>query len=414
MTFSRFAALRAAFSNRNYAIYTAGNCLSLMGFWMQRIAVSWLAWELSHSEFWVGTVAFAEIVPLIVVGPLFGVWADRIDRKKLAILLQSTMMLQAALLFTALQSGLLTVGWLFALTLVEGCIHAAYQPVRLALIPSLVRRADLKTAAAFTAVTFNVARLLGPAIGAAVIAWSSVSWAILINAIGYVFIISAWFFIKLPEREKRSEQRAGVLSDMRDGLRYLRQRPSLLAMFMLLTLMGILARPLTYMLSAFVGAVYQAGPETLAVLTSAVGAGAVLSGLKLSMDGGTSGLVRTILFNALFSLLSMIGFVLTKNELIAAGLIFVFGYAITICTVASQTLVQISVDDHMRGRVLSLWVAFTRGAPAVGVLVLGWLAARWGLQWPFALAGALCLAGLLWLARSRRQMRAFFETETKE
>jgi MFS family permease len=165
------------------------------------------------------------------------------------------------------------------------------------------------------------------------------------------------------------------------------------------------------MLSAFVGAIYEAGPETLALFTSAVGAGAVFSGLKLSMDGGTKGLVRNILFNALFSLLSMIGFVLTENAVVASLLIFVFGYTITICTVAGQTLVQNSVDDHMRGRVLSLWVAFTRGAPALGVLILGWLAARWGLQWPFALAGALCLAGLIALARLRRQMRGFFESE---
>jgi MFS family permease len=412
VTSSRFASLRAAFSNRNYAIYTAGNCLSLVGFWMQRIAVSWLAWELSHSEFWVGAVAFAEIVPLILVGPLFGVWADRINRKKMAILLQSMMALQAAVLFLALRTGWFTIGWLFALTLIEGCIHAAYQPVRLALIPNLVRKSDLVAAAAFTAVTFNVARFAGPAVGGLVIVWSSPAWAILLNSITYLFIIGAWFFIELPVHGNKPERKTGVWGDMREGMQYLLQRPPLMALFMLLTLMGVLARPLTYMLSAFVGAVYKAGPETLALFTLMVGAGAVFSGLKLSMDGGTRGLVRSILFNALFSLLSMIGFVATENVTVACVLIFIFGYTITICTVAGQTLVQVRVDDHMRGRVLSLWVAFTRGAPALGVLVLGWLGQHWGLQWPFALAGVICLAGLIWLARLRRDMRGFFEIDT--
>lgn len=414
MTASRFAALKAAFSNRNYAIYTAGNVLSLIGFWMQRIAVSWLTWELSHSEFWVGLVAFAEIVPLILVGPLFGVWADRFDRRRLAILLQSLMGVQAAILFLALQSGNLTVQWLFFLTVIEGVIQAAYQPVRLAQIPSLVRKSDLVAAAAFTAVTFNVARFVGPAIGGVVIKLSSPDWAILFNAITYICIISAWIFIDTGPRETRPAQTSSVMGEMYEGLTYILQRPPLAAMFMLLTLMGVLARPLTYMLSAFVGAIYQAGPETLALFTSAVGAGAVFSGLKLSMDGGTKGLVRGILFNALFSLLSMIGFAVTENVIVASVLIFIFGYTITICTVSGQTLVQAAVDDHMRGRVLSLWVAFTRGAPALGVLVLGWLAQSWGLQWPFALAGALCLAGLIWLARQRRPMRQYFENEVTE
>jgi MFS family permease len=414
VTASRFAALRATFSNRNYTIYTAGNVLSLIGFWMQRLAVAWLTWKLSHSEFWVGAVAFAEIVPLIVIGPLFGVWADRFDRRKLAIVLQSMMLVQGFALFAALQMDLLTVGLLFTLTMIEGSIHAAYQPVRLALIPNLVRKSDLVAAAAFTAVTFNVARFVGPAIGGVVIEFLGPSWAILFNAVSYLFIISAWFFIELAPRERKAEQAASVFGDMREGLVYVLQRPPLAAMFMLLTLMGVLARPLTYMLSAFVGAVYEAGPETLALFTSAVGAGAVFSGLKLSMDGGTRGLVRGILFNALFSLVSMIGFSITDNAIVAAFLIFVFGYTITICTVSGQTLVQTAVDDYMRGRVLSLWVAFTRGAPALGVLVLGWLAQQWGLQWPFALAGALCLAGLIWLARLRRPMRGYFEREVTE
>src|SRR5690606_4767657 len=116
---SRFAALRSAFSNRNYAIYISGNSVSLIGFWMQRIAVSWLTWDISHSEFWVGAVAFADMVPLIVVGPMFGVWADRFDRKTMAIALQTTMMLQAFLLFALTALDLLSIGLLFTLALTE-------------------------------------------------------------------------------------------------------------------------------------------------------------------------------------------------------------------------------------------------------------------------------------------------------
>ncbi len=405
------AALIATFRNRNYAIYTAGNCMSLLGFWMQRLAVSWLTWELSHSEFWVGAVAFAEIVPLLIVGPLFGVWADRFDRKRLAVVLQSLMLAQAVGLFIAFELGWLTIGWLFALTLIEGSLQAAYQPVRLALIPSLVRRADLVAAAAFTAVTFNVARFLGPAIAGVVIAWSSAAWAILFNGISYLFIILAWWFIDLPtEPEYKRKADSGMWTDMRDGWRYIAHEPALAAMFAILMLLALFARPLTYMLSAFVGAIYAGGPDTLALFTSAVGGGAVFAGLKLSLQGRTRGLVREILLNSLLTLVSMLGFALTTDATLAAVLLVVFGYSVTICAVGSQTMVQNSIDDAMRGRVLSLWVAATRGPPALGVLVLGWLASYYGLQWPFIAASLFCLAGLWRLSARRRVMRAYFES----
>jgi MFS family permease len=410
MSAGKFSALRSAFSNRNYAIYISGNCLSLVGFWMQRLAVSWLTWEITRSEFWVGAVAFAEICPLIVVGPLFGVWADRFDRKHLAMLLQLLMALQALLLYAALALDVLGIGLLFGLTLFEGCIQAAYQPVRLSLIPNLVRRRDLVAAAAFTAVTFNVARFLGPALAGVVIVWSSPAWAILFNACSYFLIIGAWYFIDLPPQQRGPGKNAGLLSDMREGMHYILNRPALLAMFLLMTIIALFARPLSYLLSAFVGAVYAAGPETLALFTSSVGVGAVLAGLKLSMDGQTRGLVRAILLNTLLTILSLLGFALCTLPWLGAALLLVFGYSITIGTVAAQTLVQNSIEDNMRGRVLSLWVAFTRGAPALGVLVIGWLATSYGLMWPNLVAALLCLAGLLLMLKQRRGMRQFFES----
>lgn len=407
---SSFASLASAFRNRNFAIYISGNCLSLLGFWMQRMAVSWLAWELSHSEFWVGAIGFAEIVPLIVVGPLFGVWADRFDRQNLAMWIQSLAVAQALLLFAALELGWVTIYWLFVLTLIEGSLQAAYQPVRLSLIPNLVTKADLVTAAAFTAVTFNVARFLGPAIGGAVIVWASPSWAVLFNGISYLSIIVAWSYVKLPpDANDKPKVNKGMFTEMIEGWNYVVRNPPLALMFGVLMLLALFARPLTYMMSAFAGAVYHAGPETLALFTSSIGAGAVVAGLKLSLKGKTRGLVRQILLNSLLTLLSMLGFAMTHNEMIGAALMLVFGYSVTICAVAGQTLVQNSIDDAMRGRVLSLWVAATRGPPALGVLVLGWLGGMYGLQWPFVGAAVICLLGLLWFAKSRRVMREFFE-----
>lgn len=408
MPTGKFSALRSAFANRNYAIYMSGNSISLIGFWMQRVSVSWLAWLLSESAFWVGAVAFVEIGPLIVVTPMFGVVADRFDRKTMAIIAQILMMLQAFLLFFLAWFDLLTIGSLFTLALLEGVIQAAYQPIRLAIIPNLVKKEDLVAAAAFTAVAFNVARFAGPAIAGVVIELSSPAMAILFNAVSYLLIVVAWFFIRLPARGKRLEPKS-FFSDIQDGYRYVVGNDALFAMFVLLTVVSLFARPVAFMLSAFVGAVYEAGAGTLAMFTSAMGIGAVLAGLRLSMDGKTHGLVREILLMTLVAIVALAGFATIETVWIATGLIFLFGYAITIGSVASQTLVQNSIDDHMRGRVLSLWAAFTRGAPAVGVLIIGWFANRFGLMWPNLVAAVCCFASLLMMSTRRREMRAFFE-----
>ncbi len=410
----RFSTLRSAFSNRNYVIYISGNWLSLIGFWMQRTAVGWLAWEVSHSEFWVGAVAFADLFPIICVGPFFGVWADRFDRKSLAQLLQSLMLVQAFLLYLVISFDALTIGWLFWLALAEGMIQAAYQPVRLSLVPNLVRKQDLVAATAFTAVTFNVARFVGPAIAGFVISFYSAAWAVLFNALSYLIIVICWFFIDIPPHIASKAAPQSMARDMRDGFAYILERPALRAMFLLLTIIALFARPLTFMLSAFVGAVFEAGPGTLALLTSAVGAGAIVAGLKVSIYGRTEGLIRSIMLSALVTALTLAWFALTSNLWIATFMIFCFGYAITVCAVASQTLVQNSIDDAMRGRVLSLWVAFTRGAPAAGVLIIGWAANHLGLMWPNLAAAALCIAGIVLMLRQRRQMRRFFEQQNDD
>jgi MFS family permease len=411
MLAGKFSTLRSAFSNRNYAIYISGNWLSLLGFWMQRTAVAWLAWEVSHSEFWVGAVAFADISPLIFVGPLFGVWADRFDRKSLAQLLQTLMLLQALALYFIILFDLLTIEWLFALALAEGIIQAAYQPVRLALVPNLVRKQDIVTASAFTAVAFNVARFIGPALAGVVIEFQSAAWAVLFNAISYGLIVITWFFIDLPPNATGTKAPQSLLRDMHEGFLYIVHRRALFAMFMLMTIIALFARPLTFMLPAFVGAVYEAGPGMLALFTSSVGAGAVIAGLRVTVSGRTEGLIRDILISSVITALTLIWFASTSNRMVATALMFCFGYTITTSAVASQTLVQNSVDDAMRGRVLSLWVACTRGGPAAGVLLIGWVATYTGLQWPNIVASLLCLGGVLLMVRERREMRRFFERD---
>ncbi len=192
------SALRSLFSNKNFAIYVSGNSISLIGFWMQRVAISWLTWEITESEFWVGAVAFAELAPLLVISPIMGVWADRVNRKLLTIVNQSIMMVVSFVLFILIILDLISIQVLFTFALLDGILQATHQPIRMAIIPNLVDKKDIVSASSFTAVVFNVARLLGPALAGVIIALFGTSVAVICNTLSYIPILLAWCYIKLP------------------------------------------------------------------------------------------------------------------------------------------------------------------------------------------------------------------------
>ena len=408
MSIGKFSAIRSALANPNYALYVSGNGLSLIGFWMQRLAIGWLTWEITQSEFWVGAIAFAEMAPLVIISPVFGVWADRFDRKMLTMLCQGSMMLQSFILFALVSAGLMNVELLFIFALLDGILQAAHQPVRLSIIPNLVKKKDLIAASSFTAVVFNVARFVGPAIAGVVISLYGAGVAILSNGISYLFILLAWQYIKIPKRE-RVQAKQSIIGGIKEGFVYIRSIPALSTMFMLQTIIGFCLRPLGFMLAAFVGGVYDKGAGLLAVFSSAMGLGAIVAGLKIAMSGTTDGLVRSMLVHTVIAIIMIVCFSSTSSTWLATVFIFIMGFSITLSTISSQTMIQNSIDDHVRGRVLSLWAALARGGPAFGVLIIGWLADYYGLMWPNITAAILCFIGLLFLVSKQRVMRKFFE-----
>jgi predicted MFS family arabinose efflux permease len=402
------SAIRSLFSNRNFAIYVSGNSISLIGFWMQRLAISWLTWEVTESEFWVGAVAFAELGPLLIISPIVGVWADRANRKVLTVLCQLTMMLVSFVLFLLIIFDLISIQILFVFALLDGVLQATHQPIRLAIIPNLVEKKDIVSASSFTAVVFNVARLLGPALAGIVISLYGSAMAVLCNTITYIPILMAWFFIKLPFTKKLSPHDS-FSKGLKEGVNYIKNIPALSHIFILQTIMACGIRPATLMLAAFVGAVYKGGADDLALYTAVLGMGAVIGGMYITLQGKAKGLVRSMLINSLISIIALVVFAWTTQFYLGALAVFIIGWTITLSAVSSQTMVQNSIDDEIRGRVLSLWAALTRGAAAIGVLIIGFFADYFGLTWTNIVAAVLCLIGLLWFWQSHHQMQSYFE-----
>ena len=193
-----FAQIGRAMGHRNYRVYVYGHAVNLIGLWIQRVAVGWLTWELTGSAAWLGIIALADMAPAILFAPIGGAIADRMDRKRLAVIAQLVAMVQAAALAGLTLSGLIDIWLLLVLSLVLGVNVSLWGPVRLAMVPNLVPREDVGTAVAFGSVIFNSARFVGPAIAGPIIVFSGVGLAFAVNALSYAAFLAALMLIDVP------------------------------------------------------------------------------------------------------------------------------------------------------------------------------------------------------------------------
>ncbi len=400
---SEFAAVRSAFANRNYRIYAAGNAVSLIGLWVQRLAVGWLAWKLTGSGFWLGAVAFADLFPVVVIGPFAGVIADRHDRRRILIAGQFLALVQAMVLFALTVADLITIEILFGLTLCLGAIIAVNQPARLSFVPSLVAERDLPAAVAIGSVIFNLARFVGPAMAGVIITTAGVAPAFAFNAATYGAMIAALAVLRLAPPPPRRRARQSILDEVAAGLRYAFSHPAIAPMLAMMIVASIMVRPVFELLPGFADAVFGRNAEGLAVLTSAVGLGAVAGGVWLAQRGAMRGLTAIVTASMAIAGLVVVVFASTAIFWLGVMAMVVAGAALVAFGVSSQTLIQNAVDAEMRGRVMSLWGLIFRGGPALGALLMGWLSGYFGLALPVLAGGALCAAAGLavWLRRAR-------------
>src|SRR5262245_37434493 len=237
--------------NADFAAYSAGSAVSLIGMWMQRIAIGWLTWQLTQSGMWLGIVAFADFMPVIVVGPIAGAAADRWDRLRIVKVSQTLSMLQAAALFALTASEHINIWLLVTLSAVQGVLVAFNQPARLALVPSLVAKDDLHSAVAINSIVFNLARFVGPMFAGVAIVWSGLATAFAANAISYLAFLLALARIRIPATTSEPDRHHSLGTDLRDGLTYVAQQPGIAALLILLTALGVGSRPINDLLPGF-------------------------------------------------------------------------------------------------------------------------------------------------------------------
>ncbi|HEX6142391.1 MAG TPA: MFS transporter [Geminicoccaceae bacterium] len=406
----RFAAIPRTLRHRNFGTYIAGNSISLIGTWMQRIGVGWLAWELSGSATVLGLVAFADLFPAVVIGPFGGALADRGDRRRMMFIAQSLNMAQAFVLFLLTATGLITVELLLALVLFSGIVIGFNQPARLALVPSLVPRADIGTAVAINAIVFNGARFVGPAIAGVLIVQVGVAAVFLGNALSFLAFLFALTRLDLPAPPARSKAVSSVLGEIGDGIRYAVAHKGIGPLLLLHLVLALGVRPFVELLPGFASEVFTGGAGTLAVLSSTVGIGAIVGGLWMAQLRPP--ITRVVLGAAVALALVIFGFALAPSLGSAVVLVGLAGAGMLVAGAGAQTVVQTALEDDMRGRVMSLYGLILRGGPAVGALVMGAAADLFGLRAPLALGALLALAAALWLFGRRRAIDRALEEAT--
>ncbi len=380
---------KSAVSNPNYLIFLIGNTISLHGLWVYRVALGWFAWQLSGSEFWVGLVAFTQFAPAVVFGPFFGVLADRFDRRAASLLINSMSILNMLLLGSLTFAGHVDIEVLTLFSFIQGTLDGAHMPVRMSVVPNLVERDQLESAVATSSISFNVSRLVGPAIAGFVIAGFGVAAAFIVNGVSYLTLIAAMLVVRLKPSADRARPRRHVWYEMGEGFLYAWRQPRIRALLLIIAVASIFGRGALEMLPAFADAVYRGGASALAVLTSSVGAGAVVAGLVLSR--GVKWLRVRVVRAAVIAaglLIGMLGIV--QQFWLAVVIVGALGTILALSGIGSQILLQQLVEDEVRGRVSSFWGVIAFGGTALGSLIIGSAATAWGLQNVVVLTGIAC------------------------
>ena len=383
---TRFNPFRVLVTHRNFRAFWIGQTLSLVGSWMQSMALGWLALELSNSAFVVGIVVASGSLPILVFSLHAGVLVDRSDKKKLVTYAQFLLGVEAVLLWFLTVTDQVTVGALIALSLYGGAIASVEIPARQALMIDLVGRDDLRDAIALNSSGFNLARIVGPAIGAAIIANLGLAWCFGANAISYVTVLIGLSHVRLPPWQP-PRMPGAPLQQIREGINYARGERPVRAILELVTAFSVLGIPYIALMPVLARDRLGLGADGYGVMLSVLGIGGLIGALALAAAGlhiRRGPLVaRTATTYA--TLLLILSFV--REPMLAYPILLMTGFLMIVNNAMANGMLQTMVPDEYRGRLMSLYSMIVVGLPQVlGAFSAGAVAGLIGVQW--AIGGA--------------------------
>lgn len=391
MSETRLPKVFRALAHRNFRLFAGGQLLSLTGTWMQNAAQSWLVYRLTGSSLLLGTVSFASQVPIFLLSPLGGAAADRYNRRQVVVGTQVSAMILASILAALTLSGRVQVWHIVALALLGGVVQAFDTPARQSLFVELVGRQDLLNAIALNSSMFNTARMVGPAIAGLVVASAGEGWCFLANAISYLAVIAGLLLMRLTPSPS-SAKPGRVLAELLEGFRFAWHTRPIRTLLLMLGIASLLGSPYVVLLPVFARDVLGGGPRTLGWLMGAVGLGALLGALSVAARTGVRGLGRTVRYASAGFGLSLLVFSMSRRLELSILLLVPTGFSLMTQMACSNTLIQSTVPDRIRGRVMALYSMMIMGMAPFGALLAGFLAQHLGAPATVALGGAACLS----------------------
>ena len=394
-----FRALR----HRNYRLFFFGQGLSLIGTWLQQVAMGWLTYRLTNSAFLLGVVAFCANVGILLFGNLAGVVADRIDRRRGLFTTQSLMLAQAIVLAVLVAFGWIETWHLIVLALWLGTCSAFDLPLRQSMyVHFIADRGDLANAIALNSMLVNTARVVGPAIAGLLLAVTSEAVCFALNALSFVAVIVAIARMHWPA-DLRPHAATGWWASWVEGARYIRGLKPARALLAIVASLAWTISPYTSLMPVYARDIYGGGPHTLGYLLSAAGFGALVSTAYLASRATVRGLGRVIVFAAATSGAALAGFAYMRIYPLALLLMVLVGGGTILAAASANTILQTIVEDRLRGRVASFYTLAFLGVAPIGNLAAGAIAGALGTPFTFALNGLLAVAAALWY-RSRLPM----------
>jgi len=399
--------LMRALAYRNYRLFFGGQGLSLIGTWMQQIAMSWLVYRMTNSVFLLGLIGFTGQFPTVIFGSFAGVYADRLNRRNLLIATQTFAMLQAFLLAFLTLTGSVAVWHLIVLSIILGTVNAVDVPVRQSFVIDMVEnKNDLGNAIALNSFMFNGARLVGPSIAGLLIAYVGEGVCFLLNGISFFAIILALMAMRTTQKVRQQSSDA-VLHELKEGFQYAAGFAPIRYIILLVGLLSLLSMPYIVLMPVFARDILHGGSHTLGFLMGASGIGALAGALYLASRKSVIGLARLITISTCVFGCGLIAFSVSRYLPLSLCLMLVTGFGMILSMASCNTIVQTVVDEDKRGRVMSFYaIAFVGMAP-FGSLIGGSLAHNIGAPLTLTLCGVSSIVGAIFFYKRLPEIRKF-------
>ncbi|MDT8718089.1 MFS transporter [Clostridium sp. 19966] len=378
-----------ALTHSNFKYYWLGQCVSLMGTWMQSIGQSWLVLQLTNSSFLLGIVSAMQFLPFMFLSPFAGVIIDKFSKKKIIIITQVTSMLLALILSLLVFTGTVKYWEVLILALILGIVNTLDNPARQSFIVELVGKKDLMNAISLNSATFNLARIIGPAFGAMLISYLGISWCFMLNGLSFIAVLIGLIRIDVPYKKEVKTEKTNMLGEIKDGFSYVRSESSIIEVLIFIFIMGIFAYNFNVLIPVYTVHILKMDAQSYGFLLSALGAGslagAMLTSFK-SKKGPNMNIIRTspIIVGALLTILGI-----SRNYYALICLLFVTGIFNIFFSTTANTSLQHKTKDEYRGRVMSIYSLVFIGSSPIGSFLSGLFSDKLGADIAFAINGTL-------------------------